>query len=73
MNVTEAIEFAADAFRSAGNLSPSHCDVRCTINDLTRDNPRIYRQGYDQTRAWQRVRQMLGNPVGRSEAAYYRR
>lgn len=61
MNTTQAIEHAAQYFASVGEFSPSHCDVRCTINDLTRDNPRIMRHGYDQNRAFARVRNILKN------------
>ena len=59
MNVIQAIEAAIEHFRESGNLTPSHCDVRCLINDLTADNQRIYRRGYDQDRAFRIVRNRL--------------
>lgn len=59
MNTTQAIEHAAQYFASVGEFFPSHCDVRCLINDLTQDNPRIIRNGYDQDRAFARVRNIL--------------
>lgn len=61
MNITNAIEYAAQYFASIGEFYPSHCDVRCLINDLTCDNPRIVRDGYDQDRAFYRVRNILKN------------
>lgn len=63
MKVKQAIECATEIFRSAGNLTPSHCDVRCAINDLIADNPEYDSAGYNQDRAWQVVRRKLGNPV----------
>lgn len=51
MNVNEAIDRAALHFYMDGNLHPSHCDVRCMINDLTADNPGICAKGYNQDRA----------------------
>lgn len=68
MNVKEAIKAAAESFRAAGNLTPSHCAVRCTVNDLTSDNDRVSHRGYDQNRAWVRVRRLLGNPVKLSDS-----
>ena len=61
MKLSNAIEYAAQYFASVGEFYPSHCDVRCTINDLTRENPRIMRHGYDQDRAFARVRNILKN------------
>jgi hypothetical protein len=61
MNTTQAIEHAAQYFASIGEFNPSHCDVRCLINDMTQDNPRIVREGYDQDRAFARVRNILKN------------
>jgi hypothetical protein len=59
MTIKQAIEQAAQYFASVGEFFPSHCDVRCTINDLTRDNARISRDGYDQNLAFKRVRNIL--------------
>jgi hypothetical protein len=59
MTITQAIEQAAQYFASVGEFSPSHCDVRCTINDLTQDNARISRDGYNQDLAFKRVRNIL--------------
>ena len=73
MKINEAIQATAEHFRATGDLSPSHCDVRCAVNDLVSNDPQISRKGYDQTRAWQQVRRALGNPVRREETAYYRR
>ena len=61
MNISNAIEYAAQHFASIGEFYPSHCDVRCLINDMTQDNPRIMRDGYDQDRAFTRVRNILKN------------
>lgn len=59
MNISTAIQLAAQHFASIGEFSPSHCDVRCLINDLTQDNPRIVRDGYNQDRALAKVRNIL--------------
>lgn len=58
MTVTEAIQSAVEHFRSIGNLTPSHCDVRCYINDAI-DYNRYYKRGYDQGRAFRIVRNQL--------------
>lgn len=59
MTIKDAIQQAAQYFASVGDFSPSHCDVRCMINDLTRDNPRIMREGYNQDLAHKRVCNLL--------------
>jgi len=59
MKTTEAIQETARYFASVGEFSPSHCDVRCMINDLTQDNPRIVREGYNQDLAHKRVCNLL--------------
>ena len=59
MNMTDAIQQTAQHFASVGEFSPSHCDVRCMINDLTQDNPRIVREGYNQDVAFARVLNLL--------------
>ena len=59
MTIKQAIEQTAQYFASIGEFSPSHCDVRCTINDLTRDNARIAKDGYNQDLAFKRVRNIL--------------
>jgi hypothetical protein len=59
MNTTEAIQRTAQYFASVGEFSPSHCDVRCMINYLTQDNPRIVREGYNQDIAHKRVCNIL--------------
>lgn len=61
MNISNAIEHAAQYFASIGEFNPSHCDVRCLINDMTQYNPRVVREGYDQDRAFARVRNILKN------------
>lgn len=61
MNISNAIEYAAQYFASVGEFNPSHCDVRCLINDMTQDNPRIVRDGYNQDHAFARVRNILKN------------
>lgn len=63
MNVQEAIQTCVEHYRNAGELRPSLTTTRCFINDLTADNPRIYREGYNQERAWKKVRKLLGTPV----------
>ena len=59
MNIKDAIQQTAQHFASIGEFSPSHCDVRCFINDLTQDNARIVREGYNQDAAFARVRNLL--------------
>jgi hypothetical protein len=59
MTINQAIEQAAQYFASAGDFFPSHCDVRCLINDMTQDNQRIARDGYNQDLAFKRVRNIL--------------
>ena len=53
----------AENFRHAGNCSPTHCDVRCAVNDaldsLSRDGHSV-RFDYSQDRAFSDVRAMLG-------------
>ena len=59
MNIKDAIQQTAQHFASIGEFSPSHCDVRCMINDLTQDNARIVREGYNQDVAFARVLNLL--------------
>lgn len=59
MTIKDAIHEAARYFASVGDFSPSHCDVRCMINDLTQENPRIVREGYNQDVAFARVCNLL--------------
>lgn len=54
MKLQEAIETAARAFAQRGEYHPSHCDVRCTINDLIDGST-----SYHQDRAFHKVRAML--------------
>ena len=54
MNLKEAIKHTAHYFHGRGEM-PSHCDVRCTINDLIADNPRLCKTGYNQDLAHKRV------------------
>jgi hypothetical protein len=54
MKLQEAIETAARAFAQRGEYHPSHCDVRCTINDLIDGNT-----SYHQDRAFHKVRAIL--------------
>lgn len=68
MNVTQAIYHVAQRYQRGDK--PSHCDVRCQINDLVADNERISRNGYDQDRAFMRVRRALGTPVTRDQLPY---
>lgn len=56
MNVNDAIETAIDHFLETGNYTPSHCDVRCLVNELTEGNQRVRKLGYDQDKAFNRVR-----------------
>lgn len=70
MNISTAIQHAAQHFASIGEFSPSHCDVRCLINDLTQDNPRIMRDGYNQDHAFVRVRNILKNPAIAFDGGY---
>jgi hypothetical protein len=59
MTINQAIQETAHHFASVGEYSPSHCDVRCLINELTQDNERIVRDGYNQDLAFKRVRNIL--------------
>lgn len=59
MTIRDAIQEAARYFASKEEFSPSHCDVRCFINDLTQENPRIVREGYNQNLAHKRVCNLL--------------
>lgn len=59
MTLKEAIQEAVRYFAGVGEFSPSHCDVRCMINDLTQDNARIVRDGYNQDLAFARVCNLL--------------
>lgn len=52
MKLKEAIETAARMFAQRGEYRPSHCDVRCTINELVD-------RSYSQDRAFQKVRSIL--------------
>lgn len=56
----------AESFRSNGNLTPTHCDVRCAVNDtldaLSKDGHAVT-FSYSQDRAFSDVRAMLGHPV----------
>jgi hypothetical protein len=73
MNITKIIEIAAESFKASGNLTPSHCDVRCFINDVIADCDEQTQKRcecYDQTRAWMRVRRMLGTPVKREDVPW---
>jgi hypothetical protein len=59
MTIKDAIQQTAQHFASVGDFSPSHCDVRCMINDLTQENPLIVREGYSQELAHKRVCNLL--------------
>lgn len=59
MTIKDAIQQTAQHFASVGDFSPSHCDVRCMINDLTQYNARIVREGYNQDVAFARVCNLL--------------
>jgi hypothetical protein len=53
---------AAAYFRDSGNRRPSHCDVRCTVNDIqnhyAQDGHKVY-FGYSRDRAFSVVRKLL--------------
>ena len=57
-----AYDNTADYFRRQGNMHPSHCDVRCTINDFLdireRDGYRVH-HGYNQDKAHTEVLKLL--------------
>jgi hypothetical protein len=57
-------EKVAACFIESRNLTPSHCDVRCACNDaldsLERDGHKVH-HGYDQDRAFHRVRGIILN------------
>jgi hypothetical protein len=58
----EVYSLVADAFASTGNTTPTHCDVRCAVNDmldsLSRDGHAV-RSDYSQDRAFRVVRGLL--------------
>ncbi len=70
ITVEHLCQMAAEAFGAIGNRRPSHCDVRCAINDLIdgyeRDGAIVY-HGYNQDRAFRRVRAILAS--GREEVS----
>lgn len=56
------LEALAENFRASGNFTPTHCDVRCHVNDMLDDASRSgYRvnHGYSQDRAFAIVRRTL--------------
>jgi len=57
--LTTAITTAAEIFAERGERSPSLCDVRCLINNLTAENSP--RWSYNQEKAFRRVRRILGS------------
>jgi hypothetical protein len=65
--MAQVYQQSADAFRHARNFAPTHCDVRCTINDLldwhARDGYRVA-FGYSQDRAFAVVRRLLSEKGG---------
>lgn len=53
----------AGEFRWIGNLTPSHCDVRCAVNDALESYSRAgyaVNHRYSQDRAFRAVRRLLG-------------
>ena len=62
MRIHDVYRMVADQFRYANHLTPSHCDVRCAVNDalesFERDGYRVF-HGYNQDRAFRRVRRLL--------------
>jgi len=59
-----AFEEAVRHFRAKGDLQPTHCDVRCAINDILDSEEKSgYRvkHGYSQDRAFREVRRSLKN------------
>lgn len=65
MKMREIYVMAAQHFASAGEFRPSHCDVRCTVNDimesLSRDGYGVNAY-YSQDMAFRTVRRLLGSP-----------
>ena len=57
-----AYEDAAETFRLKGDLRPSHCDVRCHINNsleyASREGYRVH-HGYNQDKAHGEVLKLL--------------
>ncbi len=55
----------AACFRDAGNLTPTHCDVRCAVNDYlnwtAQDNADDVRFDYSQDAAFRTVRKLLSS------------
>jgi hypothetical protein len=61
-SISEALNTAAVYFRAYGNLAPSHCDVRCLVNDLLdsrhRDGYRVCFR-YSQDKAHRTVKRLI--------------
>ena len=61
--MSEIYATIADGFAGSGNFTPTHCDVRCAVNDLLdgleRDGHDV-RHDYNQNRAFRQVRRLLG-------------
>jgi hypothetical protein len=58
----EVYQTVADGFRETGELAPTHCDVRCAVNDLldslSRDGCAVSFD-YSQDAAFRTVRRLL--------------
>ncbi len=61
--MSEVYATIADGFAGSGNFTPTHCDVRCAVNDLLdmldRGGAEVNHE-YSQDRAFQQVRRLLG-------------
>lgn len=62
MPMAEIYQSVAESFAATGNRKPSHCDVRCAVNDaldaLDRDGFKVHHE-YSQDRAFSTVRNLL--------------
>jgi len=60
--ISQLISDCVQWCRDTGNLRPSHCDVRCMINDALNSyeaNGATVHHGYSQDRAFSAVRKQL--------------
>lgn len=61
--MAEIYSHVADSFRFAGNRTPSHCDVRCAVNEALESYSRdgyAVNHHYSQDHAFRAVRRLLG-------------
>lgn len=63
ISVNEICDSLVESFRASGDLYPTHCDVRCAVNDAMESYERdgfSVNHEYSQDRAFRYVRSKLG-------------